>query len=284
MPDGRQLGVCSVGEGKTVFYFHGTASSRLEVLLLKDLAVDAGLRLICVDRPGYGLSTFQPRRQVPDFNADVNWVADRLGVGQFGVLGWSGGGVFALAYLACFPERVKKAVAAGAPALPFDVASAHNMPFARFLMKIPFAGYFAVKRMSNQILRANGDVSAFLRSGQGRQMLNACSESDLKFFRDPAWMTLMHESMAEAFRQGSSGVKAVLLEHEAFVKPWTVSFSKIPEKKLVVWHGSEDRTCRVENAQRNAGTVGGAEIRVFRGEGHCVMFSHFKELGEILGS
>ena len=36
LPDGRQLGYCIVGEGKPVLYFHGTASSRLETLLLKE--------------------------------------------------------------------------------------------------------------------------------------------------------------------------------------------------------------------------------------------------------
>ncbi len=106
------------------------------------------------------------------------------------------------------------------------------MPFARYIMKIPFLGLFAMKRMSSQVLKANGDIPAFLKSRQGKQMLHACSRSDLKFFSDPAWMTLMYQSMAEAFRQGD-GVKAVLMEHQAFMKPWPVSFSKIPAGKLV---------------------------------------------------
>jgi hypothetical protein len=31
LPDGRQLGYLIVGKGAPVFYFHGTASSRLEL-------------------------------------------------------------------------------------------------------------------------------------------------------------------------------------------------------------------------------------------------------------
>ncbi len=284
LPDGRQLGCCSVGEGKPVVYFHGTASSRLEVLLLEDLACTAGLQITAIDRPGYGLSTFNQRRRLQDFNIDVNSLVDHIGIKRFGVLGWSGGGVFALAYLACFPERVTKAVVAGVPALPFDVSTAHNMPLARFVMQIPFAGFLAMKRMSSQVLRANGDIPAFLRSRQGKQMLHACSRSDLKFFSDPAWMALMYQSMAEAFRQGDVGVKTVLMEHQVFMKPWDVSLSKIPAGKLVVWHGSEDKTCRVVNAHLNAKSVPGSQLDIFEGQGHCVMFENFGKLGKLLDS
>ena len=283
LPDGRQLGYCVVGKGKPVVYFHGTASSRLEVLLLEELAGSAGLRIIGVDRPGYGLSTFYPRTNLQDFNSDVNSLTDHLGIKRFGVLGWSGGGVFALAYLACYPDRVTRAVTAGAPSLPFDVSTAHNMPLARFIMKTPFVGLFAMKRMRNQVLTANGDLHAFLRSRQGRQMLHACSGSDLKFFSDPDWIRLLYQSMAEAFRQ-DDGVKEVLIEHQAFMKPWPFSFSKIPADKLFVWHGSEDKTCRVANALLIAKSVAGAQLEIFEGAGHCVMFDNFEKLGKLLGS
>ena len=264
-------------------YFHGTASSRLEVQLLRELASKSDLQIIGVDRPGYGLSTFNQRKQLEGFNSDVNSLAEHLGINQFAILGWSGGGVFALSYLACHPERVTKAVIAGTPSLPFDVSTAHNMPFARFIMKIPYLGFFAMERMRIQVLKANGDISAFLKSKQGKQMLHACSRSDLKFFSDPAWMTLMYRSMAEAFRQGD-GVKAVLMEHQAFMKPWSFSFSRIPAGKLVILQGSQDKTCRVANAYLIAKNVLGSQLDVFEGAGHCVMFDNLGKLGKLLGS
>ena len=105
LPDGRQLGYLIVGEGKPVVYFHGTASSRLEVLLLKKLAYGSKLQIIGIDRPGYGLSSFTPRKNFSAFANDVNFLVDHLGIKEFGVLGWSGGGVFALTYAALFPKR-----------------------------------------------------------------------------------------------------------------------------------------------------------------------------------
>jgi hypothetical protein len=38
LPDERHLGYIVEGKGKPVIYFHGTASSRLEILLLKEFA------------------------------------------------------------------------------------------------------------------------------------------------------------------------------------------------------------------------------------------------------
>jgi pimeloyl-ACP methyl ester carboxylesterase len=267
-----------------VMYFHGTASSRLEVLLLKELAYTARLQLIGVDRPGYGLSTFAPRTSLGAFNGDVNFLADHLGIKRFGILGWSGGGVFALAYLALFPGRVTKAVLVGAPSLPFDVATAHNTPFARFAMQVPFLGLLALKRMSLEVLKANEDIGAFLRSRAGKRVLHGCSKDDLKFFSNLAWVSLMYRSMAEAFRQGNQGVKAVFQEHQLFMKPLSVSLSRIPAGKLFIWHGADDKTCRVSNAYMIAGSVSGAYLEIFKEKGHCVMFGNMEKLGKIFRS
>jgi pimeloyl-ACP methyl ester carboxylesterase len=263
-----------------VVYFHGTASSRLEALLLKKLVEDAGLQIISIDRPGYGLSSFKHRKSLQDFNVDVNYVTSHLGIKQFAVLGWSGGGAFALAYLSYFPEKVTNAVIVSAPSLPFDAATAHDMPFARYLMKFPLIGRIAMKGLRRQLLRANGDLQVFLRTPQGRQLLHGCSPRDLEFFSDPEWMPLMYQSMVEAFRQD---VDSTVEEHQLFLKSWNLPFSRVPPGKLRIWHGEQDKTCRVSNAYAIALVVS-ADLEVFSGMGHCVMFDNLNELGRLLGS
>jgi len=284
LPDGRQLGFSVVGEGKLVLYFHGTASSRLETLLLKDVASAHGFQIIGVDRPGYGLSTFAPRYRFRDFADDINFLMDHLGLERFALLAWSGGGPFGLTYVALFPERVTKAVIVGSPALPFDVATAHNGSLVRFAMKIPALGMWGLKRFRAEVLRANRDINAFLNSKAGRKMVAAWPKEDAKFFADPAWLTLMYGSMAEAFRQENDGVKAVFQEHQLFVKPWAEPISLIPSGKVCVWHGTEDTTCRVDNAYRIDKAVPNACLEVFEGKGHCVMFDNLEKLREILSS
>ncbi len=284
LPDGRQLGFSVVGEGKPVLYFHGTASSRLETLLLKKFACANGFQVIGVDRPGYGLSTFAPRNSFRDFTADINCLMAHLGLEKFALLGWSGGGPFCLTYVALFPERVTKAVIAGAPALPFDVATAHNGSLVRFAMKIPALGVWGLKRFRAEVLKANRDINGFLESKSGRKMVAAWPEADAKFFADPSWLSLMYGSIAEGFRQENDGVKAVFQEHQLFIKPWAEPISLIPSGKVCVWHGTEDTTCRVDNAYRLAEAVPNACLEVFEGKGHCVLFDNLEKLRAILSS
>jgi pimeloyl-ACP methyl ester carboxylesterase len=281
LPDGRKLGYCSVGNGYPVFYFHGTASSRLEVLLLKGFAEKSGLQIIGVDRPGYGYSSYRKRRSLQDFNSDVSYLADHLAFDRFAVLGWSGGCPFALAYLALHPKRVTKTLVASAPALPFDVSAAHNFPLAKYVMKLPFVAALAMRQLRRQVLKASGNPSAFLESNYGKQLLRGYSQTDLRFFSDHVWAELMYESMAEAFRSGS-GVKAVVEEHMLFLKPYGFTFEGVPEGKLVIWHGEDDLTCRVDNAYALAKLVKGSKLEVFTGKGHCVLFDGEDRLAQVL--
>jgi len=73
-------------------------------------------------------------------------------------------------------------VVIGAPILPFDVSTAHNMPFARFIMKLPFLGMLALKNMQAQVLKTHGNINAFLVSRQGRRMLKGWPKEDAKLF------------------------------------------------------------------------------------------------------
>jgi len=284
LSDGRRLGFSVVGEGTPVLYFHGTASSRLETLLLKEFACTHGFQIIGVDRPGYGLSTFAPRNRLRDFAPDVNSLMAHLGIKKFALLAWSGGGPFGLVYVALFPERVSKAVVVGSPALPFDVATAHNNSLARFAMKIPALGMWGLKRFRAEVLKANRDIDAFLESKNGRKMVASWPEADAKFFANASWLRLMYGSMAEGFRQENGGVKAVFQEHQLFIKPWNEPISQIPPDKICVWHGTEDTTCRVGNAYRLVEAVPNASLEVFEGKGHCVMFDNLQKLPEILSS
>ncbi|EUA89407.1 alpha/beta hydrolase fold family protein [Mycobacterium ulcerans str. Harvey] len=94
MPDGRELACLEWGDptGYPTFYFHGTLSSRLEGAFADGAARRARFRLIAVDRPGYGRSTFQEGRTLRDWPADVCALADALGLDKFGVVGHSGAG------------------------------------------------------------------------------------------------------------------------------------------------------------------------------------------------
>ncbi len=94
LPDGRELAWLEAGRprGRPVFAFHGTPGSRRQVSFDEKSIAAAGVRMIAPDRPGYGLSSFHPRRSLVDWAADVSALADHLKLDSFTVVGRLGRG------------------------------------------------------------------------------------------------------------------------------------------------------------------------------------------------
>ncbi|NLE05601.1 MAG: alpha/beta hydrolase [Crenarchaeota archaeon] len=285
LSDGRQIGYEIEGnpDAENIIYFHGTASSRLEILLLKEFAQTYNFRLIGIDRPGYGLSTYKKRTILTDFISDINTIADHLELERFAILSWSGGGPFALSYLSLYPQRVTQAVIVGSPALPFDPAMAHNNnPLAKAAMNFPPLAKFGLNMFRKSVLDAGQNIEAYLNSRSGKRMLAGWSKPDAEFFSNPNWLKLMYTAVAEGFRQKFDGVNTVYNEHMMFLKPYTDSISKVPPEKIIFWQGAQDKTCPTSNGEKNAQTIKGSKIEIFPDHGHCVMFTQYKKLAQLL--
>jgi pimeloyl-ACP methyl ester carboxylesterase len=89
-----------------------------------------GIRCLAVDRPGFARSDPCPDRTVADYGADVEDLADALGLPRFSVIGVSAGAPFALACGWALPDRVI-AVAAASPLAP-----SHSLRY-----QVPASGY-----------------------------------------------------------------------------------------------------------------------------------------------
>src|SRR5262249_42952022 len=99
LASGRPVGFADYGipDATAVLWCHGGPGSRLEPAYLRRAAGQAGLRIIGIDRPGYGLSAPQPGRTIAGWVPEALAVADHLGIGQFAAVGVSTGGAYALA-------------------------------------------------------------------------------------------------------------------------------------------------------------------------------------------
>jgi len=122
LPDGRELGYLIIGEGNPVFFFHGVPSDRLDALLLKGIASSKHLKVIGVDRPGFGLSTYAPKRKIRDFAADISYLASNLGIERFALVGYSGGAHYVTTCAALLAKHITRAVVLGGYSLPPDIS------------------------------------------------------------------------------------------------------------------------------------------------------------------
>ena len=108
LPDGRALAVDDVGDrsGVPVVYLHGTPDSRLARHPDDGVAAESRVRLIAVDRPGSGQSDLHPGGTLASLGDDLRHLLDELGVEQTLLLGWSAGGLSALAAAGVLGPRV----------------------------------------------------------------------------------------------------------------------------------------------------------------------------------
>lgn len=121
LPTGRRIALDARGDpdGVPVLYCHGTPDSRLARHPDDELARDAGVRLLAVDRPGIGDSDPDQVATPTSVADDLAAVLDDLGIETTAVLAWSTGSIFALALAGAHPGRVRHVVLA-APLVPAD--------------------------------------------------------------------------------------------------------------------------------------------------------------------
>jgi pimeloyl-ACP methyl ester carboxylesterase len=89
---GRAVAYAEAGQpdGAPIVYCHGFPGSRLDFHQpFNQAALDGvGVRVIGIDRPGFGDSDCQTRRRYEDWPADVAAVADDLGIARFGIIAY----------------------------------------------------------------------------------------------------------------------------------------------------------------------------------------------------
>lgn len=100
LSDGRTLAYTRSGPagGLPVVAHHGTPGSRLFIALLSEVAASTGVQLIVPDRPGYGHSSPPPRGWTWwNWQDDLTQLLAAESIDRAAILGFSGGGPFALA-------------------------------------------------------------------------------------------------------------------------------------------------------------------------------------------
>jgi pimeloyl-ACP methyl ester carboxylesterase len=272
LSDGRRLGYAEFGKlgGRPVFFFHGMGTTRV-ICPPAEPAQALGLRLIAVDRPGIGLSDPRPGRRLLDWPADVAELADQLGLGSFAVVGWSGGGPYALATGYALAERVTSVAAVSSPApLAGNGEVAYLRRFDRNAVRAagraPWVIRLALWHWGRPQRR---DAVRFLE-----QSVAAMCESDQQVFADPQLRVRMIQSSAELYRQGGRG-----LYDEALVmaRPWgfRVSDLRVP---VHLWHGTVDETVPFAMGEHLAEAIPGARFTRFEGEGHHLLYRYWQEI------
>lgn len=264
LPGGRRLGYAEFGtsDGPPVIYCHGFPASRLEAGLVEEAAERARVRLIAIDRPGYGLSDYQPGRRLTDWPEDVAAMADGLGLKRFAVLGVSGGGPYALACARHLPRRLTRVgVVCGLGPL----AESQLLQVMAWPARFSFSFIRRQPRIARLFFRG---AAGSLFKGFPALALEVLTvtepPADVSVLRRTEVKQRLLASLREAFRHGGRGAA---LELELLGRPWGFDLEQIAVPVLL-WHGREDRTVPVGHGEYVAARLPHCRAAFMAGEGH----------------
>ena len=275
LEDGRRLAFAEVGDprGEPVFGFHGTPGSSEQLGMVAEAAERVGVRCILPDRPGYGLSDFQPKRRLRDWPGDVVAIADFLQLGRFGVFGVSGGGPHAAACAhALGPDRLLGAcIVSGVGPTARPEMSEGAMPMNRAM--------FALARRAPSALRPLTAVVMFAMRRLGDRgfdrFVRSLPAPDRRIFEEyPALRAAFVEETRSSSRTAGH---AMAQDMALFARPWGFPLEEIAAP-VQLWQGDQDINVPASHARHQADRIPGAKLHECPGEAHLLFVPHAEEI------
>ncbi|NHN49677.1 alpha/beta hydrolase [Halostella sp. JP-L12] len=251
----RRLAYAEYGrpDGTPAVFLHGTPGSRRSGELLDAAARESGVRLLAIDRPGYGRSEPWPDRSVRDAGAFVTAVLDDAGIETAGIVAFSGGAPHALAAAAAHPDRIPRVdlVSGATPPEASERTPTVQRLLSEMATKIPsvLQGLFRVQAW----VAARADPSFVV--GQ-----YAASEEPIP---DDA-AAVVKADLVEAFAGRGGGA---VTELRLTAADWGIDYDDL-DTAVGVWHGENDTNVPVEGARRLASRIPTARLAVLDDADH----------------
>lgn len=253
--------------GFPIFFFHGWPGSRLQGAGLDKMARRIKVRLIAIDRPGFGKSDYYDERTLLDWPKDVLALADGLKLKKFSVLGNSGGGPYAAACGYAHGERLHK-VGICVGLSPTNVSGVlqgmawHNQlvwcayHYVPFLMKLNALGFKLQDRF-------------FPRK------ISLSSAADQKMITDNEVLRgNIARNRKEAFRQG---IKGVAQDLKVYTNDWGFALKDV-KARMYLWYGAKDKNVSVNMGKLYEQSVSGSRLKVYPDVGHLVLAKYSEEI------
>jgi pimeloyl-ACP methyl ester carboxylesterase len=263
LPDGRRLGYSEYGvaDGSPVLFFHGAPGSAYIHADLTEIAAQRGVRLIGVDRPGYGVSEAHPGGSFLSWADDVAAFTAALGIARFSIIGFSAGTPYALACAYGFPDRVKQVGLVGA-----------LVPSVTQGMPPLVCGLYTLAQTNPDELRKTFSAVAPSAAALFDVVSSNVAEVDRKILHDRA--SGFESEYARALQGGIEGVASdylLLAADQGF------PVDKIAAE-VHLFTGTADQNTPPAMTESFAARLPRSQVHQLQDEGHYILYTHWDEI------
>ncbi|MDB6180270.1 alpha/beta fold hydrolase [Paracoccus fistulariae] len=240
--------------------FIGGQGTSLEAFQLTEFArsmrEELGLRVISVERNGFGESSFDPALGYQDYVEEVLAVLDHLGVDKFAIMAISGGGAYAAHLAAAVPDRVLS-IHAGA-------AVSRTLP----------------TRSQPDCSRSTEDWA---------QVLSAYTNNPKDWWGVPGspvlvvpgWQTRAYADGTRSFYVGGQMGDASALAHEYTLicgENAVADVSAVTAPVYLYYGDADEVVTKTDMEQWQAAFSNVAKATAYPGEGHTVQYRHWDQI------
>ncbi len=276
LADGRRLGYREFGQnsdGPLIFYFHGTPGSRLELGLCDEECSESGARVIAVDRPGMGCSTYSGNRCITDWPSDIVQLAAALGYADapFGILGLSGGAPYAAVCAHQIPHRLAHValVSGHTPLTACGTCPGNQDRLIELVTRRPRLGKLGFKVVGRRLDRKPDQVIQKISENW------SSSDRKLMLCNTKRYRQLL-ANLREAKRCGPEGV---VKDIRLLGGRWGFRLCEISGVPLSIWQGGCDPVVTPSMGRYFHKQIAGSELTIDPRAGHVTMFKwHAREI------
>ena len=270
LPDGRLLACDDVGDpgGAAVVYLHGAPDCRLARHPDDGLAAAAGIRLVAVDRPGYGWSD-PPAPDLLTFGDELGQLLDHLGIDRCALAAWSAGVPWAFGTAAALGDRVTRVVTYGAvaplEAFTDDAVVADSGPRADIAAGVA-SGDTTADEVADELAMLLVPSPPVPIEQARDQIVETVAPASLDALEAEGLVEALAWSLAAAVdRHADAGVRCDVLMQ---FRPGVAEVLGEVTSPVVLVHGDRDRVAGPAVGRWLAGRLPAATVEIWAGAGH----------------
>jgi pimeloyl-ACP methyl ester carboxylesterase/DNA-binding CsgD family transcriptional regulator len=271
LKDDRELCISEYGvlDGYPVFYFHGLSGCRLECDHPVEQLMINNIRLIAIDRPGFGGSTKDPNKSFQSWCEDMDDFCRHEKIGKFSIITYSSGSAWGLFCCQHFGDRVQQLCLVSNVGLnPFTTIKNNSL--------------YTNQAMVNITKRSPAISGALL------QLMCKLFYSDINHYftqirgqlskADQLTINEYSAHIARAFAgRGKDGWKEMGNELRILTTDWFDDLNEI-SCPVIIWHGRDDQHVPIEAMEALLPKFTDVELNYIDKQGHYMLHRMWSDI------